>query len=122
MPIDPTGRQIKALVTSDLAGPIVMLNLLRFKPDGGRALYDDYLATTAPFLSQVGGNVIFHGEARSVVIGEDGEWDSVLVVRYPSKEAFLEMLRIPEYHEGTALRTSALVDARLVACEESPTR
>jgi uncharacterized protein (DUF1330 family) len=119
MPIDPTGAQVKALVTSDLTGPIVMLNLLRFKPDGGRASYDQYLETTAPFLSQVGGSVIFRGDARSVVIGEDGEWDSVLVVRYPSKEAFLEMLRIPDYHVGTALRTNALLDARLIACEET---
>ena len=119
MAIDPTGQQIKALVTSDLSGPIVMLNLLRFKPDGGQASYDAYLAAADPFLAQVGGEVLFRGDARQVVIGEDGEWDRVLVVRYPSKEAFLEMLRIPEYHEATALRTNALLDSRLIAC--SPT-
>jgi len=117
MAIDPTGSQIKALVTSELDGPIVMLNLLRFKPGGGRESYAAYLEAADPYLSQVGGEVLFRGDARQVVIGEDGEWDLVLVVRYPSKEAFLEMLRIPEYHEATALRTNALLDSRLIACE-----
>ena len=51
------------------------------------------------------------------MIGEDGEWDSILVVRYPSKEAFLQMLRIPAYQAVTRYRTEALIDARLIACE-----
>jgi uncharacterized protein (DUF1330 family) len=119
MAIDPTGQQIKALVTSELTGPIVMLNLLRFKPDGGRESYDRYLAGAAPYLRQVGGVVLFQGDAHLVVIGEQGEWDTVLVVRYPSKEAFLEMLRIPEYQAVTGLRTDALLDARLIACKST---
>lgn len=116
MPVDPTGAQVKALVTSDLTGPIQMLNLLRFKPEGGRESYDKYLAGTSEFLARVGGEVLYRGDARQVVIGDETEWDLVLVVRYPSKEAFLEMLRIPEYQEVTPFRTDALLDARLIAC------
>ena len=35
--------------------PVVMLNLLRFKPDGGRAAYDDYArALSETFLARYG--------------------------------------------------------------------
>ena len=119
MAIDPTGSQIKALATGDLTGPVVMLNLLRFNPDGGEESYARYLDATAPFLADVGGRVLFHGTASAVVIGIDGEWDAVLIVEYPDKEAFLGMLRIPGYQAVTGLRTAALVDARLIACSAS---
>jgi len=119
MAIDPTGSQIKALATGDLTGPVVMLNLLRFNPDGGKESYGRYLDATAPFLARVGGRVLFHGTASAVVIGDDGEWDAVLLVEYPNKEAFLEMLRIPEYQAITGQRTAALVDSRLIACGAS---
>lgn len=36
--IEPTAEQIKELVEMDVKGPLVMLNLLKFKPEGGRIL------------------------------------------------------------------------------------
>lgn len=39
MAVDPTGKDLKAFLGADEEGPIVMLNLLRFKP-GGRESYD----------------------------------------------------------------------------------
>lgn len=39
-----------------------MLNLLAFKPDGGRATYIDYATKTAPHLERVGGEVLYFGE------------------------------------------------------------
>jgi len=40
--IDPTGADLKQLLADDPGGPVVMLNLLRFKPDGGRESYGRY--------------------------------------------------------------------------------
>jgi uncharacterized protein (DUF1330 family) len=117
MAIDPTGSQIKALAVGDLTGPVVMMNLLRFKPDGGKELYAQYLDAAAPHLAAVGAGILFHGSAEAVVIGGEGEWDAVLLVEYPNKDAFLGMLRIPEYQAVTGLRSAALVDARLIACK-----
>jgi len=34
--IEPTGEQIKELLEMDVEGPLVMLNLLKFKPERGR--------------------------------------------------------------------------------------
>lgn len=41
--------------------------------------------------------------------------DAVLLVRYPSREVFLQMVRYPGYQEVTALRTSVLTEAVLQA-------
>jgi len=93
MTINPTGKQIKALAVSEMDGPVIMLNLLRFKPDGGAELYSQYLEAAAPHLRAVGAQLLFHGSAKAVVIGEEDEWDSVVLVRYPTKQAFLAIAR-----------------------------
>jgi uncharacterized protein (DUF1330 family) len=114
MPIEPTESQIKTFVTSDISGPIVMLNLLRFKPNGGRELYAKYGDGVGPILNNIGAEIVFYGNAQAVVIGEEGEWDLVVLVRYPSKDAFVQMLRLPEYQAIMGLRAEALLDSRLI--------
>jgi hypothetical protein len=46
------------------------------------------------------------------MIGEDG-WDMVLLVEYPTRLAFLDMIGSPAYQEITHLRTEALTRAEL---------
>lgn len=40
-----------------------MLNLLAFKPDGGRERYAEYGAAVLPLLEGVGGRLVFQGAA-----------------------------------------------------------
>jgi uncharacterized protein (DUF1330 family) len=48
------------------------------------------------------------------VVAEPGQaWDAVLLVRYPSRKAFSDMVRDPEYQAGTHLRSESLVEAVL---------
>ena len=64
--------------------------------------------------------MVWKGKALAGVIAPEGEqWDDVLLVRYPSKDAFAAMLADPEYKEATRHRTAALREARLVAMQES---
>ena len=53
MAVDPQGQDLKRYLAEDPGGPVVMLNLLRFRPDGGRERYLEYVAhfrrTAAPF-------------------------------------------------------------------------
>ena len=49
MPVDPTGQDLKRLLAEDPGGPVVMLNLLKFK-DGGRDGYEQYAERIRPFL------------------------------------------------------------------------
>ena len=93
-----------------------MLNLLRFLPDGGRERYDAYLTHFREHGGRHGAEVLYVGSGSTVLVAEPGQdWDAVLVVRYPSRQAFSDMVRDPEYGAGTGLRTGALVEAVLQA-------
>lgn len=115
MAIEPTGDQIREFRDADHDGPVVMLNLLRFRPDGGREQYRDYARAVGELLPTVGAQVVFHGRAQGspLVADVSGPWDEVLVVRYPSRQAFLQMLADPAYREISDLRSRALDDAVL---------
>lgn len=127
--VNPTPDSVKRLVAKVPPGiPVVMLNLLRFRdradyapetelpPCTGREAYAEYMRLVEPILARVGGKLIWKGEARHAFIAPDGEdWDEVLLVAYPSREAFLDMLKSPDYQAITIHRTAALEDARLIA-------
>ncbi len=114
MPVDPTPEQVSRLVQEDTGGPVVMLNLLSYKPDGGRESYEAYGAKALPFLQEAGAEILFAGEAASPLIGEESaNWDSVILVRYPSVQAFLDMVTSEDYQAITHLRTEGLDRAEL---------
>jgi uncharacterized protein (DUF1330 family) len=79
-------------------GPIVMLNLLKFKPDGGEAAYARYTAGVAPLLRSVGAQLLYSGEAVMPLIGDE-EWDRVALVQYPSRQALIDMTSTEEYQQ-----------------------
>ncbi len=116
MAIDPRGADLKRFLAEDPGGPVVMLNLLRFRPAGGRERYDEYARAIAPYLAKVGGELIYGGDGSTALVAEPGQsWDAVLLVRYPSRAAFLAMVADPEYQKITQLRTQALEEAVLQA-------
>ena len=116
MAINPQGTDLKRFLREDPGGPVVMLNLLRFRPDGGRARYADYLEHFRRTSGPHGAEVLYTGDGSTALVAEDGQaWDAVLLVRYPTRQAFSDMVRDPAYGEGTHLRTEALSEAVLQA-------
>lgn len=118
--IDPSGADLKRYLAEDPGGPVVMLNLLRFRPDGGRERYGRYVDHFREHGGRHGAEVLYLGSGSTVLVAEAGQdWDAVLVVRYPSRQAFSDMIRDPAYAAGTHLRTGALLEAVLQATTES---
>src|SRR5262249_14011890 len=84
-------------------GPVVMLNLMRFRErslDGNGSGWDAYLrysALTIKLIRARGGTIIWTGNAEAVALGvpEQHRWDYVALVRYPSRAAFLDMMQSP---------------------------
>jgi uncharacterized protein (DUF1330 family) len=117
MAIDPTDADLERYLQEDPGGPVVMLNLLRFA--GGRggesyARYAEALRTT--FLPRYGGEILYAGSGSTTLVAEPGQdWDAVLLVQYPSREAFGAMFADPEYQEVTGWRSGALTEAVLQA-------
>ncbi len=102
-------------------GPIVMLNLLAMKPDGGFEKYGLYGKAVAPLLERAGGRLAFTGVGGVALIGSDQNWDLVLLVEYPSRKAFLEMIGSPEYQAIAHLRSEAITTSELRPLESAPT-
>lgn len=128
--IDPTPAAGRALMLRGLEGPVVMLNLLRFRavadysaapdlapaqPISGAAAYDLYVAHTLPWLARSGGAVLFDGDGGDMLIGPDGErWDRAMLIRQTSLDSFMAFADNAEYLAGLGHRRAALVDSRLL--------
>ena len=116
--IDPAAEQLKAFQSMPCDGPIVMINLLKFKSDDGRELYAKYGENTMPLLAERGGRVLYQGKGRMTIIGEE-DWDTVILVEYPSRDAFFDMVTSDAYQTHVHYRTEALEDSRLICTQQS---
>jgi uncharacterized protein (DUF1330 family) len=115
VPVDPSGSDLKRYLAEDPGGPVVMLNLLRYR-EGGEESYRAYTEALADYLPRIGATVLYVGDCSSILVAPEAwSWDCLLVVRYPSRQAFSDMVRDPEYQRVTHLRSEALEEAVLQA-------
>jgi uncharacterized protein (DUF1330 family) len=115
--LEPTSEQIAALAARPADEPVVMINLLQFRADGGRESYLRYMHEVTPHLVRVGGTVRYVGESPGMVIGEGEKpwWDAIIVVEYPSPGAFLDMVTNEDYLKVHEHRAGGLDRGDLVA-------
>jgi uncharacterized protein (DUF1330 family) len=114
--LEPTPEQFAALAARPADAPVVMVNLLKFKIPGGLDRYLQYGREVAPHLERVGASVIYAGGAPAFVIGE-GErpwWDAILVVQYPTPQAFIDMVTTDEYAKVHEHRAAGLERGDLI--------
>src|SRR5579872_4914078 len=112
MSVMPSSEQVEALTERGPEGPIVMVNLLKFRPRAryeagareskedlsGAEAYLRYGAVAQKCVAEVGGSIVWAGLQSLVFIGGDDQtWDQVICVRYPSRQAFLKMVSQPQY-------------------------
>jgi uncharacterized protein (DUF1330 family) len=121
--IRPNVDQFQELLRAPDDGPVVMLNLLKYKAradDGagsGSDAYRKYGDAAVEMIEARGGKVIWAGRAEQVLIGDPAEpWDTVLLVQYPSRAAFIEMVSTPEYERAHEHREAGLERTIVIAC------
>lgn len=122
--VNPTKESIKQLVADFPADtPVTMLNILRFKEltdagESGLKSYQRYGVKAQEHVVKAGAKVVWAGEVISAVIGQaDHMPHQVLLVEYPSVNAFLTMVLSKEYQAITSDRTMALQYGGLYACK-----
>ena len=99
------------------AGPVVMVNMLRLRD---RAAYKRYSELAMPLIKARGGTVLWAGNGEAVAFGDPAErWDYVVLVRYPSRAAFLDMMNSPEYAQANVEREKAVEDHVIIASTET---
>lgn len=115
--VTPTAEQAAALSRLPKDVPIVMINLLAFKRPDGAGSYARYGGEVQPHLERVKARVLYIGEQRQMVIGDDARawWDSIVVVEYPSIGAFFEMVSDTAYQAVHRHREAGLECAELIA-------
>jgi uncharacterized protein (DUF1330 family) len=109
--------QLKKLSNNPDDRPVTMLNLLKFKKDGGRKLYAKYVKESDRFIQAVGARVIYLGKTAELIYGSES-WDAVLLVQYPTRKSFTTMTTDPQYIEVHKFREAALERAVLYATDE----
>jgi uncharacterized protein (DUF1330 family) len=121
--ITPNAEQFKALADAPDGGKVVMLNLLKFKERAedeqgtGAQAYGRYGDAAVEMIEAKGGKVLWAGRGDQILIGDPAEdWDSVLLVEYPSRQAFIEMVTAPDYQAAHSHREHGLERTVVVAC------
>lgn len=131
--IDPTREQVRRLRDHGGEGPVVMMNLLKFRetaqypaetgmaPCSGKEAYERYqhaFTVAVGALSQA--EVLYDGPCEQVFIGEAGtdaaDWDQLLLVRYPSRQHFLGMMADDIYRDALVHRYAGLERTVLIQC------
>lgn len=129
---DEAGR---AFFMRNIQGPIVMLNLLRFRnvadysaspelapeaPISGEQAFQQYIDHTSPFLAASGGRIRFLGKGGNWLIGPEGEvWDMTMLIEQESVASFIGWNSHEDYLKGIGHRTAALLDSRLLPLVET---
>lgn len=108
-------------------GPVVMVNLMRFRErsldgDGsGFDAYTRYSKADMPLLKRVGGTVLWAGRVEGTALGSlgEGRWDWVAIAQYPSRAAFLSMMTSPEYAVANVDRENGVEDHVILATTQT---
>ena len=108
-------------------GPVVMVNLVRFRElsldgDGsGWDAYSRYSKGDMPLLKKVGGTLIWAGTVEGASLGnfDNAKWNWVVLAFYPSRAAFLEMMTSPEYAVINADRENGVEDHVILCASET---
>jgi uncharacterized protein (DUF1330 family) len=132
--LEPTQDAGRRYFSRGVAGPVVMLNLLRFRevadysatpalapaaPISGAEAYERYIAHTRPFLEEAGGELMFLGQGGEYLIGPRNEhWDLVMLVRHRSATSFRSFASNEAYLSGLGHRLAAIDDSRLLPLVE----
>ena len=102
---------------------IVMLNLLKFRDialdgfgvdgmTGGQA-FRRYGELNDSEGVKFGSDPIWMGLPKNTVIGDE-DWDLAILVRYPTRQHFIDKVDNAKYREIAQVRHAALLDSRLV--------
>ena len=118
--VTPSEAQMQGFLEQGHDEPIYMLNLLKFKEraeyeDGrdsdltGEQAYGIYGQAVADLLVKVGGAPVFSASVERLMLGEvEDLWDSAAIAMYPSRQAMLNMISLPEYQEIAVHRSAGL--------------
>jgi len=117
--ISPDLAEIEQLRRQAPEGPVVIINLMKFKPGAeGMAAYQRYLDSARDPGLPV--EVIHAGPAFADVCDTGEQWDYAIVARWPSFAAFADGISSPRWQAAAAHRPAALERTLMVVSPAGP--
>ena len=122
----PGAEGVKALLAATVEGPVVMVNLLKFReravysdgrPDdsSGAEAYMRYADRMRAIVESAGGRLLFSGDVKGLIVGVAEElWDVVGLVEYPSVAEFRRITTSPEVQAIGVHREAGLAGQLLI--------
>ena len=118
MSIFPKQENLIKFLKSDHSGSVDMVNILRFKTNG-RSEYKKYAKEIFSFMNEFGMEIIYSGDVFSTIMGEDEFFHQVIIMRYPSKEKFIEFSSSEKWKAIEHHRSAGLESQWLLASKEN---
>ena len=130
MPSDP--EQVAGLMEKGPAGPIYMLNLLKFKDraayeDGretalsGREAYAIYGKAVSEILKDFGGRVILAMDVSFLSLGKvETLWDEIAIAEYPERRSMVAMSMSQAWQAASVHRAAGLAGQLNIECGIPP--
>jgi uncharacterized protein (DUF1330 family) len=126
--VNPDEDQLRALLESGEDGPLQFVNLLSYYPEArypeGHALagagltgaeaYGRYGVVALEHVVRRGGVLTLYNDVLQVLIGQAGPWDQIAVMQYPGTDAFIDMIRDPDYQAGLVHREAGLAETAIL--------
>ena len=126
--INPDAGQLRTLLASGEDGPLQFVNLLSYHPDArypeghelagaglsGAEAYGRYGAVALDHVVRRGGTFILYNDVLQVLIGQTGPWDQIAIMQYPGIDAFVNMIRDPDYQAGLVHRDAGLAETAIL--------
>jgi len=113
--VNPSKASLQQLAEQPDDTPVIMLNLLRFRPRGDATIYSMYGREAAPEVEKVGSFVGYYGAVIADLdpaLGFDASYDAVVMPVYHRRGSYLQLqhssiyqLVIPYRSAGTSRRT-----------------
>lgn len=128
----PTADQFRAFRDDPHDGPISQVNLLKYrvkaeyqpddpeygKDEPGSAAYQRYADAFGVAAAEAGGRCLLMGETERYFIGQ-GDWDGVMVMFFPSRQAFIATLNHENYQDMHRHRDAGLLCQELITTRPS---
>jgi uncharacterized protein (DUF1330 family) len=126
--INPDEEQLRSLLQSGEHGPLQFVNLLSYRaraayPDGhelasaglsGAEAYGRYGVVALDHVVRRGGVLTLYNDVLQVLIGQTGPWDQIAVMQYPGIDAFIDMIRDPDYQSALVHRNAGLAETAIL--------
>lgn len=120
--LQPSAAQLRALLEADRDGPLQFVNLLayhekaRYPADhplasrglSGAEAYGLYGAVALRHVTRRGGRLTLLNDVEQTIIGPEEGWQQIATMQYPSTDAFVDMVRDPDYTAGLVHRDAGL--------------